>query len=258
MDRVTGDRNPGIDVLVLSSQVVDVVAAHRSLRSLGLAIFVPLLVPACGGPLSIVDPASAAAERIAALWWIMLVGAVVILCGIMALFLMTFRKGGTERKVPSNAFLVGGGLVFPLATLAGLLVYALAFGQWLLPRPYEDVLRIEARGYQWRWEFTHYDANGAAVKVGNELHLPARQPVEVTVVSADVIHSFWIPRLAGKIDAVPGLTNVVRIDSAQPGVYEGVCAEFCGLGHAHMRFRTIVHPPGRYADALAAAAETMP
>ena len=184
----------------------------------------------------------------------MLVAGTVILAAVMALFLWCFKQGAAGRHVSARVYLLGGGLVFPLVTLTALLAYALAFGQWLLPRPQEEVVRVEARGHQWWWEYTHHTAEGATIAVRDVLHLPAGRLIEVTVVSADVIHSFWLPRLAGKIDAVPGHTNVLRIDRASAGTYAGVCAEFCGLSHAHMQFRAIVHPPEDYAAALGAAA----
>ena len=214
----------------------------------------PILLASCSGPLSSLDPATEATARIADLWWVMLVAAVVILAGVMVLFLWTFKEGRGSGRVSPRVFLLGGGLIFPMVTLTALLVYALGFGQWLLPRPSEEVVRVEARGQQWWWEFTHWDEDGEPVRVANELHLPAGRPIEVTVVSADVIHSFWVPRLAGKLDAVPGHVNVLRIDPAEPGTYAGVCAEFCGLEHAGMRFTTIVHPAEDYARALAEAA----
>ena len=215
----------------------------------------PLLLVACGGPLSSLDPATEATARIAGLWWVMLVAAVVILTGVTGLFLWTFKEGRGSGPVSPRVFLLGGGLIFPMVTLTALLVYALGFGQWLLPRHGEEVVRVEAIGHQWFWEFTHHDADGEVVRTVNTLHLPAGTPIEVTVVSADVIHSFWLPRLAGKIDAVPGHTNVLRIDGAPPGTYQGVCAEFCGLDHARMRFEAIVHAADRYADVLRALAD---
>jgi cytochrome c oxidase subunit II len=214
-----------------------------------------LVVAGCGGPLSTLDPATEAAARIAGLWWVMLTAAGVILTGVIGLFLWTFRAGRGSGRVSPRLFLLGGGLVFPMVTLTALLVYALAFGQWLKPRPGEEVVRVEARGQQFFWEFTHFDAEGRAIRTRDRLHLPAGTPVEVTLISADVIHSFWLPRLAGKMDAVPGHANVLRLDAAPPGLYAGVCAEFCGLGHTDMRFSAMVYPAYRYPDVLRALAD---
>jgi len=252
---MTGDGNAGIDIATLRAKRLDLRPVHAKLAPFGLS---GLLLAGCSGPLSILDPATEATERIATLWWVMLAAAVIVFGVVMALFLLPFLRNGEGRAVSARAYLLGGGLVFPVVTLSALLIYALAFGQWLLPRPSEEVMRVEARGQMWWWEFTHPDGSGGTVNVANELHLPAGQPIEVTVVSTDVIHSFWIPRLAGKIDAVPGHVNVLRIEPATPGVYAGVCAEFCGLGHAGMRFTTIVHPAADYARALAKAAAAEP
>ena len=115
-----------------------------------------------------------------------------------------------------------------------------------------DALRIEATGEQWRWIFRHPDAG---VETQDVLHMPAGRPVEIALTSRDVIHSFWVPRLAGKLDAIPGRTTVLRFVADAPGTYEGVCAEFCGLDHAHMRFNVVVHAPQDYAAALAQAAK---
>jgi cytochrome c oxidase subunit 2 len=86
------------------------------------------------------------------------------------------------------------------------------------------------------------------------LHLPAGIPVDIVVTSLDVIHAFWVPRLAGKIDAVPGHVNRLRIRADQPGRNEGLCNQFCGLGHPGMRFVVIVHTAEDFAAALAQAA----
>ena len=83
--------------------------------------------------------------------------------------------------------------------------------------------------------------------------LPAGTPVDIVVTSRDVIHAFWIPRLAGKIDVIPGRVNVLRIQADAPGRYEGRCAEFCGVGHAGMQFEVVVHPAADFAAALAQA-----
>jgi len=79
------------------------------------------------------------------------------------------------------------------------------------------------------------------IRLHNELHIPANTPVDIYVTSSDVIHSFWVPRLAGKIDAIPGHTSVLRLEADEPGDYRGQCAEFCGRGHAHMQFRVSAH-----------------
>ena len=116
-------------------------------------------------------------------------------------------------------WIVLGGLVLPAVVLMPLVAYGLVAGERLLPLPGDAPPRIEAEGRQWGWTFRYPDHGG--VTTGNVLHLPAGVPVDIVVTSADVIHSFWIPRLAGKIDAVPGHVNVLRIQADEPGRYDG-------------------------------------
>jgi len=98
-----------------------------------------------------------------------------------------------------------------------------------------------------RCELTQRHGNGS----GRSATLPAGVLVEVVVTSRDVIHAFWIPRLAGKIDAVPGHANLLRIQADVPGRYQGLCNEFCGTGHSGMRFDVIVHPAAEFSTAIA-------
>jgi cytochrome c oxidase subunit 2 len=102
----------------------------------------------------------------------------------------------------------------------------------------EEVLRIEAVGKQWWWKFTYPDLK---VVTANELHIPVGRAVQLRLRSADVIHSFWVPKLAGKMDLIPNKENSMWFKAQEPGLYYGQCAEFCGVSHANMRFRVVVH-----------------
>jgi cytochrome c oxidase subunit 2 len=115
--------------------------------------------------------------------------------------------------------------------LSALLVYALLQGDRLRPQPAEDAFEIHGTARMWSWEFSAPDGSSPS---RNVLRIPAGRPVDLHVTSADVIHSFWIPRLGGKMDAIPGHTNVIRLMADRPGTYRGVCAEFCGIGHSTM------------------------
>ena len=110
---------------------------------------------------------------------------------------------------------------------------------------------IRVIGHQWWWEVEYLVGDlPQHFRTANELHVPAGQPVDVELVTADVIHSFWVPRLHGKVDLVPGLRNQIRIQAALPGVYAGECAEFCGLQHANMRLQVVAETPAAYVDWL--------
>lgn len=213
----------------------------------------------CAGPLSTLDPSGPAAEAIARLWWLMFAGAGVLFLLVIGLFVLGFLRPGWGTSVSPQRWVLFGGLVLPAVVLLPLLAYALIAGERLLPLSGITPPRIEVDAERWRWTFRYPDHGG--VTTVRELHLPAGMPVDVVVTSRDVIHSFWVPRLAGKIDAIPGQTNVLRIQANVPGRYEGLCAEFCGLEHAGMRFDVVVHAADEYSAALAragAAAETKP
>jgi cytochrome c oxidase subunit 2 len=220
----------------------------RAHRLIPLAA-IPALA-ACEGTLSTLDPAGPAAREIALVWWVMLIGSGVVLALVCGLFLYAFKNRTGLERVPERAWLIGGGLAFPMVVLIALLAWALPSGQSMLPRD-DGALRVEAEAFQWGWRFAYPD--GAETQT--VLHIPAGEPVDVAITTADVIHAFWVPRLAGKIDAIPGQTNVLRLFAEEPGLYRGQCAEFCGIGHAGMDFAVQAHDADDYEAALARVLE---
>lgn len=119
-------------------------------------------------------------------------------------------------------------------------------GHRMLPLPPAEgkPLRIDVTGHQWWWEVRYPDSN---ISLKNELHIPAGMPIDIHLSTADVIHGFWVPRLGGKLDAIPGRVNVLRLQADEPGVYLGQCSEFCGLHHAVMKFTVKAHTPDDFA-----------
>src|SRR3990170_5205483 len=109
--------------------------------------------------------------------------------------------------------------------------------------PASTALRVEVVGRQWWWEFRY---PGLRITTANELHLPVGQTVAFHLNAPDVIHSFWIPQLGGKRDVVPQRGNQLVMTPDTPGEYPGQCAEYCGMSHANMRFRVVVHPKGEF------------
>lgn len=168
----------------------------------------------------------------------MLIGSALLTMLVFGLLALAFRK---RRSAAGSAVWLGWlGVAMPSAVLLLLLAYALVLGDKTLARPADDVVVVEATGHQWFWTFRQPGASGY-IETRGTLHIPADRPVDVRVASADVIHAFWVPRLGGKIDAIPGQVNVLRIEASTPGSFEGQCAEFCGLNHAANRFRVIAH-----------------
>ncbi|MGY6695078.1 MAG: cytochrome c oxidase subunit II [Roseinatronobacter sp.] len=206
-----------------------------------------LLLMGCDGELSTLAPAGPVASDIAMLWWIMLAGsAAITLLMIVLIFLSLGRPRATSGKFWTH----GMGLAFSLVILTSLLAVGLWVGERIVPRD-DGAVTVQAHARQWGWTFTHQGPDGVAVETEDLLHIPAGQPVDVLITSEDVIHAFWVPQLAGKMDAIPGRTNRARLQADEPGQYEGLCAEFCGLGHARMRFSVQAHavwPPDLIAD----------
>jgi cytochrome c oxidase subunit 2 len=225
---------------------------HRSVLRAAVQSGLATTLSGCSGPLSTLDPSGPAAASIATLWWVMLAGSAALFALVMILFALVIRRPGWGSGVAPMRWIVLGGLVLPAAVLPPLVAYALITGERLLPLPGNAPPRIEAEGRQWVWTFRYPDYGG--VETRNVMHLPAGIPVDISVTSLDVIHAFWVPRLAGQIDAVPGHVNRLRIQADQPGRYEGLCDQFCGLAHTGMRFVVIVHRAEDFPAALARAA----
>ena len=210
----------------------------------------PLLLAGCAGDTSALDPAGPDARSIARLWWVMFLSSIVLFALVMGLFALVMLKPGVGARLPAGRWILWGGLAMPVPILLALLFVSLMQGQHLLAREGEgDPLRVEAHARQWQWEFRYIDAEGTPVSVG-ELHMPVDRPVEVVTLSEDVIHSLWVPALGGKIDAVPGHRNRVRLLADRTGTFGGLCAEYCGTGHSAMRFQVTVHEPGAFLDLL--------
>lgn len=202
--------------------------------------FALALLAGCDGAQSALNPQGPVAESLAQTWWVLLTGAAVILALVMALALYAvFRAHDRRARVTPLALIVGGGVVFPVVVLSVLLLYGFQVSGTTRPPGAEDALRIDVVGHQWWWE-VRYDGEGAVT--ANEIHIPVGRTIEVRVTSADVIHSFWVPSLAGKIDMMPGSTNVQWLRADRPGVFRGQCAEFCGAQHARMALLVIAEP----------------
>ena len=201
---------------------------------------------------SALDPAAnSGAELIDQLGTVLYVGSAAIF--VVVMILAVYGVYGRGRAINAQRWIVGGGLVCPAVTLTVLLVYSLAVGNALnaigtsnalqlflecfgigsssAARPASDgVLRIHVVGKQWWWEVRYDDQ----VVLANEIRLPTNRPVELVLSTTDVIHSFWAPSLAGKVDMIPGRTTRLRLQTSEEGTFRALCAEYCGGQHALM------------------------
>jgi cytochrome c oxidase subunit 2 len=185
------------------------------------------------------DPKGPSAETIADLWWLMLwlgVAVFVVFAALLAVGLL--RRPRSEERRPGDRWILGGGVLMPLAVLV------VVFGATVVAMramPGEDVpadaLVVEIVGHQWTYAVTYPEQGVTAV---DELHLPVGRPVALHLSSADVIHSFWVPELGGKMDMLPDGVNVLVLQADVPGEYGALCAEFCGVDHARMRMNVVV------------------
>jgi cytochrome c oxidase subunit II len=203
-------------------------------------------------PLSMLPPQGPGAAGIADLWWVLFwatgIPAVAVILFTLFLFLRRRRPDPDRLVVGDDAFIIGGGILLPAAVIAILLTTSVRTGGEVAHPSREPALTIDVIGHQFWWE-VRYPAH--QITTANEIHVPAGEPVRLRLASADVIHSFWVPRLHGKIDTVPGKVNTFWIEADRPGAYRGQCAEFCGVQHALMGFWVVASPRASFEAWLA-------
>ena len=194
---------------------------------------------------SALEPAGSNALLIDGLTTVMVAGCGVITLVVLGLLLYVLRSGSSPAS--SRTWLIGGGIVFPAVVLTALLAYELAIGNALSVEAPADALTIRVTGKRWWWEVIYPGPGGGPhVVSANEIHVPVGRTVKLLLDTDDVIHSFWVPPLAGKIDMIPGRVNHLVFRAERAGVYRGQCAEYCGAQHAFMAFYVIAHEPGGY------------
>jgi cytochrome c oxidase subunit 2 len=207
-----------------------------------------LLATGCNSNQAITNPATDPAREIDTLWWAMFAGAMVVFGVVVALLVLAYLRRGRPEG-PSHEdrgpymVIIGGGLAAPIVLLAILFGFVIHVMPATSAPDGPTRLTVQVIGHQWFWEVRYH---GSSAITANEIHIPAGTPVDVRVTTADVIHSFWVPRLNRKIDMIPGRVNRIELDAPDPGVYRGQCSEFCGVGHAQMAFDVIVQPPGQF------------
>ena len=251
-------------------------ATSRSVRAVGrsrVAVSVLLLTLLSGcadNRQSTLEPHSGQSHKIFNLWWGMLAAATVVFLGTLALLALAWvrrnREGlphfGVDNKPAETGLVVVFGIVIPVAALVALFFIADigVVKATDAPGRGQTKMTVDVVARQFFWEI-RYPGTGAVT--ANEMHIPVGTPVKVRLTSSDVIHSFWVPELAKKVDAVPGHPNTLELFADKAGMYRGQCAEFCGLQHANMALAVYADPPAQYrawlanqAKPLAAGADT--
>lgn len=206
-----------------------------------------------GKPMSMFGTGGPYAGRISSLTWFMIaLAAAVFVAVIVTLWMGARRRRGesasdVDQSDPGTKFVVIGGAILPALVLLAVFIAAMSVTGVFPPKARGDDLAIKVTGHQWWWGIDYKDPDSQReFSTANEMHIPVGRTVRVTLVSADVIHSFWVPQLQGKIDVIPGDTNEVRLFASKAGDYRGQCAEFCGAQHAHMAMHVIAEEPAAY------------
>jgi cytochrome c oxidase subunit 2 len=199
-----------------------------------------------------------AADKIANLSWLMTIVflLVTVIMSVLIAWAAKRRRGTLAEHAPVDAgggqkWIAVGGLAIPLAILTVIFVLGLnLLAQFPIHGPQHHAMKSDILivGHQWWWE-VHYlnDQTGLEVTTANEIHIPVNRPMNIELESADVMHSFWIPALHGKVDLIPGHPNYVRIEASETGNFAGECAEYCGAEHARMRLLVVAQQPDEYA-----------
>jgi cytochrome c oxidase subunit 2 len=223
-------------------------------RWVAILCLLPLLA-ACQGWQSALDTHGPSAKALETLFWIF--GAVLALVWVltMGFLLFSLRKRRDEDADPlatdparewRMGWSVGIGIGLTFVTVLALTGLSFAYQKDLFEKR-EDVLTIKVTGRQFWWQFDYEDAEPhRRLTTANEIHIPVGEPVLLKLESSDVIHSFWIPSLAGKMDLIPGRQNLLQIQADREGVFRGQCAEFCGWQHAHMGVLVVARPKAEF------------
>ena len=214
-----------------------------------------LLLGACSGYQSALAPTGDVADRIAWLFWFFTAICAIVWVAVVVVLIWAIAKRrrpatepgatdpGQERRIGVT---VGAATAATVVTLIILtfLSYWVTRGVSATPN---NALQVRLTGKQWWWQIEYEDPIPAQrFTTANELHVPVGRRVMLTLLSNDVIHSFWVPNVSGKMDLIPGRTNVLSFTVQKPGTYRGQCAEFCGLQHAHMALLLIAHTPADF------------
>lgn len=209
-------------------------------------------VAGCSTPQSTLWPAGAGADRIARLSWFLIILAAVVFAAVLVIMAIAAarnrrRELTVDLRSRSTALVLWGGAIVPGLILLVIFVGGMSImGTFPTPTAPRQ-LTIHVTAHQWWWQIDYdYPALQQRFVSANELHIPVGIPVKVYLTSADVIHSFWVPRLQGKLDVIPGDTNDLRLLASEPGTYRGQCAEFCGLQHAHMGIVVVADQPAQF------------
>ena len=214
-----------------------------------------VLLAGCSGWQSTLDPHSHEAVSLTRLIAVMVAICTVIWLLVMGVLVRAVQRrrvardgvGVDPRTERRMTLVVAVAMAATLLTVIALTTLSFFMTRAVEPEQDPDALVVKVRGWQWWWEVRYPDAApDRTIVTANEIHVPVGRTVRIELAAADVIHSFWVPNLAGKLDMIPGRANALTFKASRPGAYRGQCAEFCGLQHAHMAFLVIAEEPADF------------
>jgi cytochrome c oxidase subunit 2 len=209
-----------------------------------------------GTPLSYLSGYGIKAYPVTSLTWGLLIISIIVCVIITALVVAGIWVKRSRLTIPTDMPPVPGargtswiiiGVGISSVALLGSMIWTVVVLAAINGPPRKPALTLEVTGQQWWWKarYLSHDAS-RTLTTANEFHIPTGAPVRVKLIGADVIHSFWVPALSGKTDAIPGQTNVTWIEASEPGRYEGQCTQYCGAQHGHMQFYIVAEPPAQF------------
>jgi len=240
--------------------MIEITSTTRRTGQRLLALVATLCLSSCGGIQNSINPAGPQAQNLSRLWWLMFIVCSIVFVFVMIALLLSLRHRTEEAadRAPnlepsqeqerSRRNVVIGATTITVVILFVFLIASYSSGRSLrLNDPTKNGLSVQLTGHQWWWEVRYNDVDASNIfTTANEIHIPVGVPVTFTLQGADVIHSFWVPNLAGKKDLIPGKISTIWLQADKPGVYRGQCAEYCGLQHAKMALWVVAEPQEQF------------
>lgn len=224
------------------------------------ALGVALSMSACGGIQNVINPAGPQAKNLSDLWWLMFTICSIVFVLVMIALLTSLRHATADPAArspviepPHEGEARRRNVVIAATSITIVILFVFLIASYLSGRSvtaelaHKNGLSIDLTGHQWWWEARYNDVDSSNIfTTANEIHIPVGVPVMFTLHGADVIHSLWVPNLAGKKDLIPGKVNTIWLQADKPGVYRGQCAEYCGLEHARMALWIVAEPQEQF------------
>lgn len=214
----------------------------------GMMLVLLVLLSACSGSQSMFDAAGTGARETLSIWWLMFWLGMAVFVVVLALLWFAVSRANTPETDNQNTraltrIVLLGGIVMPIAVIAIVFVSSTRGLVAIGDLRGDNTVTIDVIAHQYWWEISYPDEGFVTA---NEIHIPVGESVEVRLTSEDVIHSFWVPSLHGKIDVMPGHTTSITLHAEETGTFRGQCAQFCGAQHANMAFLVNVQEPDEY------------